>query len=132
MEEKKYINIVRSFSHKLVPENHGIEGHRFAPLDYFASYGLELPIDTSPEEIQKESNRLFELAKNDVENAIKNKLEELKAPKGLIQEELDNIASLVKLIVSGKKLEAEKSVNEIKSSLGEKQLNFLRDLFRVF
>lgn len=128
------ISITRSYTHKLVPENHGIEGHRFAPMDFFASYNHDnIPLEeATPERLKEESNRLYELAKKDVEESYKTRLEELKAPKGLTQDELDGIVPFTTLIISGSKAEAQKMISEEKANLSERQLEFLRNLFRVF
>ena len=126
----QFINVTRSFSHKLVPENYGIEGHRFAPLDFFASYVSQLPIDTPPEVVKEESERLYQIARGDVESAIKRELEMMRNPDGLSAEELDKVAPFVKLISESKIDEATSEILKAKDDgyLNEKQLIFLRKL----
>lgn len=132
--EQKYINVVRSYSHKLVPENHGIDGHRFAPLDFFASYGGEMPVESSEEDLKTFSNRLYELAKSDVENAIKATLSELSSPKSdsLSVEDLTTCAKYIKIATNGGSGEEfEKAVAADKDKLSDKAKDFLRDYLKM-
>lgn len=131
--EQITLAITRSYSHKLVPENHGIEGHRFAPLDFFASYGTEIPTDSAPEFIRSESDRLYNLAKNDVERAIKETLEQLKNPaNSLSGDQLKALSEIVQAWSSGvSKEEFTAMVNKIKDKLDDKQMGFLRNLYSV-
>ena len=118
----------------MVPENHGIDGHRFAPLDFFASYGVELPIDTASEDVKEESRVLHEMAKADVEGAIAETIEGMKNPKDdkMDSEELDDIAIFVEMVARGESLEEfEKKVIEMGDKLNDKQLGFLRNLART-
>lgn len=118
----QYISITRSFSRK-------VQVKQYEPADFFASYGEQVPIEeATPEKLKEVSDRLYSLAKNDVEKEIEN----YSKTTSLSQEELDSIATFAKLIISGKKEEAEKLIGEWKDKLNEKQLNFLRNLFKVF
>lgn len=131
--EQITLAITRSYSHKLVPENHGIEGHRFAPLDFFASYGTEIPADSTLEFIKTESDRLYKLAKDDVERAIKETLEQLKNPaNSLSGDQLKVLSEIVQAWSDDVDKEIfTEMVNKIKDKLDDKQLGFLRNLYSV-
>ncbi len=137
-KEIQQINIVRSYSHKLVPENHAIEGHRFAPLDFFASYGEHLPSDSSDEDIRKMSDRLYGLAKGDVERAIQETLIELRREAGLpTMPTSDELRDMKKLIEGIEKAENKGQLEDVKEAiksqvddLNETQLEYLRNSVR--
>ena len=137
MEEQKYISITRSYSHKLVPENHGIKGHRFAPLDFFASYHIDVPVDAKQEEIQTASDKMYELAKADVERAIADTIKELEATEddGLTQDELDQVAPFIKVMTDDKVEDPvgtfKMMVANAKDDLNDKQLEWLRKYLRA-
>ncbi len=142
----QYISMTSSYSHKLVPENHGIDGHRFAPLDFFQSYNSSvLTTEATPEKLKGESNRLYRLAKEDVENRIAETIEEMRAPKNLIdtavpasdasnlsQEDLDIVAKYIKIVANGGSAEDfEKQVTTDKDKLSVKQKDFLRNYLKT-
>lgn len=136
----QYVSLTSSYSHKLVPENYGIEGHRFAPMDYFQSYNTQIPLEeATPERMKVESDRLYTLAKNDVESRISATLDELRGnidkPTGdgaMNTNELDGIVDFVKMLSTGvPKDEVSKAVVATKDSLNEKQLAFLRNLIKA-
>ena len=127
----QFVNITRSFSHKLVPENHGINGHRFAPLDFFASYGDVVPQEeATPERLLEVSERLYNMARTDVERSIKRELEAMSNPDELLTEDLNNVALFVKMIADGRLDEATSEILAAKDKniLNDKQLTFLRKL----
>jgi len=78
-KEQKYISVTRSYSRKIQLDNYGIPGHKYEPVDFFASYGREVPDETSSKDLQVVSEALYAMAKLDVENAITLYLNELKA-----------------------------------------------------
>ena len=131
----QYVNVTRSFSWKLVPENYGIEGHRYAPLDFFASYGDSIPKEeATPEKIAEVSQQLYDMAKHDVEEAISAKLKELTVPKsdGMTTDDLDKVAPFMMMIAGGSTVEeVSEKIVAAKDTMSEKQLDFLRNLIKA-
>src|SRR3990167_2578257 len=136
----QYINFTSSYSHKLVPENYGIEGHRFAPLDFFQSYNSSVTIaEATPERLKEESDKMYRLAKADVENRIAETIKELRialeTPVGdnaLTADDLDGVSDFVKMVAGGlKKEDINNKIVEIKDKLNDRQLSFLRNLIRT-
>lgn len=66
------MKISRSYARKISHENYG--GMRFNMSDFFSCYDGELPDDATPEQQKELSNKLFELAKADVEESVKNQI----------------------------------------------------------
>lgn len=135
----QYINMTSSYSHKLVPENYGIEGHRFAPLDFFQSYNSSvLASEATPERLREESDKMYRLAKADVENRIAEMVKELKTaletPVGdnaLTADDLDGVSDFVKMVAGGlKKEDINNKIVEVKNKLNDRQLSFLRNLIK--
>ena len=134
----QYINFTSSFSHKLVPENWGIEGHRFAPLDFFQSYnGSILATEATPERLREESDKLYRLAKADVENRIAETIKEMRialespADNALTSEDLNGVSDFVKMVAGGlKKEDINNKIVEVKGKLNDRQLSFLRNLIK--
>lgn len=135
----QYVSMTSSFSHKLVPENHGIEGHRFAPLDFFQSYNSQvLTEEATPERLKEESDKLYRLAKADVENRIAETIKELKialetpVDNALTTEDLDGVSIFVKMLATGQSKEAiNEAIVSVKDKLNENQLLFLRNFIKV-
>jgi hypothetical protein len=76
-EEKSVMNdykitIARSYSRKVNLQNYD-QTRAYENIDFFSSYSKELPVETSREDLKKESDALFEMAKEDVE-ALANKV----------------------------------------------------------
>lgn len=136
-EQEETISITRSYAHKLVPENYGIEGHRFAPFDFFASYNhSNIPVkDATPEKIKEISDTLQALATGDVEGAVKSKLDELRDPKdnsALTAKDLDGVSPFVIMLTKGaSEEEYTAAITSAKGKLNDNQLNFLRNVLRV-
>ena len=136
----QFISMTSSFSHKLVPENHGIEGHRFAPLDFFQSYNTQVSTEeATPERLKEESDKMYRLAKADVENRIAETVKEmrvaLETPIGdnaLTSEDLVGVAPFVKQLANGlTKDKINNGIVEVKGSLNDRQLVFLRNLIKT-
>ena len=127
------INITRSYSRKLVPENHDVNGYRFAPFDFFMAYGEELLAkEATPEKVKELSEKLHKQAHDDVERAYSNKLNELRSLKevGLNTEELTGISTHIQMINAGASSNELKVVIE-KDKLNDKQVDFLRKYFMI-
>lgn len=132
MEELKY-TISRSFSRKLVPENEGVNGYRFAPLDFWCSHSMELlGKDADDKKVKEVSEKLHELANRDVELAYSSKLAELRALKeiALTTEEIVGISTYMQAINNGATSDEMKKMIE-KGKLSDKQVDFLRKYFTV-
>ena len=136
----QYVSMTSSFSHKFVPENYGIDGHRFAPYDFFQSYNTQVPVgDATPERLREESDRMYRLAKADVENRIAELVKELKStletPVGdnaLTSEDLSGVSVFVKMVANGSSKETiNKEIVSMKDKLNERQLSFLRNLIKT-
>lgn len=137
-QEVRVINLTASYAHKLVPENHGIEGHRFAPLDFFQSYNDSIDSSAPEEEIRALSAKLHRWAKEDVESRIAETIREMKKQLGIITdptgEEYKQIAEYIVAIESATSEDAVKEVGENikkeKDKLTETQLEYLRHITR--
>ena len=131
----QYISITRSFSQKVNPDNYGIDGEKYSPRDFFASIGDNIPSEeATPEKISEVSNRLYLLAKNEVEYAVEKYIEELKGskPHPLSGEELSAISEFVKMIAAGTNMDdVVAKITEVKDKLNEGQLSFLRNLVKT-
>ncbi len=97
------INITRSFSKKVNPSNYNISGHNYESIDFFASYGDQVPGDSTQEQMQKISNELYLLAKSDVEDAASGYIRDLKGtiPMKLTSKDIKEIAPIIQKIVDG-------------------------------
>ena len=67
--------ISRSYSRKISLQCYG--GNRFEMMDFFASYGEEFPKDASREELQRSSALLYDEARSEVEQAVKQETDKL-------------------------------------------------------
>lgn len=135
----QYISMTSSFSHKFVPENYGIDGHRFAPFDFFQSYNSQVPVEeATSERLKEESDKMYRLAKADVENRIAELVKELRVEletpvdNALTAEDLDGVSGFVKMVATGiQKEEINRAIIEKKDKLNENQLSFLRNLIKT-
>lgn len=134
----QFVNFTASYSHKFVPENFGIDGHRFAPFDFFQSYGSQVLIEeATSERLKEESDRLYRLAKADVENRIAELIKEIKVSlqtpveDAMTAEELDGVSVFIKMLATGSsKDEINTKIVSAKEQLNERQLAFLRNVIK--
>lgn len=118
-------SITRSFSRK-------IQIKQFEPMDLFSSHNEQIPMeDATPEKIAEISDRLYNLAKEDVERDIKKYLSE-PTKDSMDSEDLDKIAIFVAMFKDGKnKEELNSAIVSVKDKLNDKQLEFLRNLVKL-
>lgn len=129
----QFHSVTRSYSKKVNLKLY-VPDHDFETVDFFASHNEQIPSGSSVEEISKLSQSLYELAKSDVESAIKTYLETLLTPKsdGLSQDDLDAVSPFVKIIsTGGSREEFEAEVVKNKNKLSDKQLDFLRSFLKT-
>lgn len=125
------VSITRSFTKKINLANY-VEGRQYESVDVFSSHNETIPLDEATPEKQNEvSNRLYEMAKADVERSITDYINSLKVEDGEYvapsAKELADIADLIKGLVDGKESSAD-DINARKDALSESQLKFLRTL----
>lgn len=132
----QYVEVTSSYSHKFVPENYGIEGHRFAPFDFFQALKENIAVEeATPERRVKVANKLHDMCKDIVEARLATLLKELRGdvPQPISASDMEGIADLIKLIAEGVDLvEVSAKINEAKATrnLNDAQLEFLRNLVR--
>jgi tRNA A37 N6-isopentenylltransferase MiaA len=129
MEQLIY-TISRSYSRKFNPENHGITGLKYATEDFFASRNIQIPVAGYTDEgAIKISDELFQQCKQEVEDALNARIEELKgADPALSGTEMAQIAPFLQMIADGK--DAADAINKAKDGLSKSQLEFLRNVVR--
>lgn len=129
----KIFSIARSFSQKINLKNY-VEGHDYEVVDFFASYGDQLPEGCTEEEIHHLSKSLYEMAKGEVEDSVKGYIAKLReTPDKITVKELVGIMDFVKSIAEGANLDTvSEQINAAKTErkLSETQLEFLRKLVK--
>ena len=137
--ENQVVSLTRSFSHKLVPENYGINGHKFAPMDFFASYGDTLvKEEATPEKIKELSDKLHQMAKDAVESSVAEYVAMLRGDSETpTQLNADELAPIADIIAEANEANTKTKLTAVKAKATERktqltaiQLQFLASLFR--
>ena len=134
----QFHTITRSFTQKVNLANH-VKERSYESVDFFASHNEAIPLEEADlKKIKEVSDRLYDLAKQDVEEAIENYIRALKGEAGVPTD--INAKDLVKIkelvvevddITTKTKLQAAKEkATKLKPDLNENQLNYLARLFR--
>lgn len=128
----QFHSVTRSFSRK-------VQIKQFEPIDFFASHNESIPMEeATPDKIKEVSERLFQLALQEVEASIKDYQDNTARANGVTPQvstkELKEIGKFVADINSAdtqEKLDVVKeAIKLVKDNLNETQLEFLRGAVR--
>jgi len=126
--------VTRSFTKKVNLGNHD-ENRQYESVDFFASHNESIPIEeATPEKIKEVSERLYQLAKSEVELAEIEYLNGIKNGKApiLTSNDIAQITDIIILMESAvTTADIQKAVdviNERKGILNKKQLDYLRSV----
>ena len=122
----QFHTVTRSFSKK-------VQVKQFEPIEAFSSHSEQIPLnEATSEKIKEVSNKLFQMAQEEVETSCRNKLAEAESLKevGLSTEELTGISTHIQMINEGASSNELKVVIE-KDKLNDKQVDFLRKYFMI-
>ena len=130
-------SITRSYAKKINLSNY-VPDKQYESLDLFSSHNEQLPQSATQEEITALSDRLFNMAKAEVEARATEVINELKRAAGITIEptgaEYAQVADIITMLESAVVSENIKSavelVKERKDTLNEVQLEFLRSVVR--
>lgn len=134
----QFHSVTRSFTQKLNLKNY-VPGHDYEMVDFFSSQNESIPLeDATPEKIAEVSERLYQLCKKEVEDAVAGYIAQLRGasdmPVELSQAELAQISDIIaeaSAVTTKTKLTAVKAkATERKAQLNKGQLEFLASLFR--
>lgn len=134
----QFHNVTRSFTQKINLKNY-VTGHDYEMVDFFSSQSEAIPLEqATPEKIAEVSERLYQLAKKEVEDAVGAFIASLRnssdMPVQLNAAEMALISDIVaeaNQATTKTKLTAVKAkATERKPQLSESQLQYLSSLFR--
>ncbi len=139
----QFHSVTRSFTQKVNLKNY-VEGHDYEMVDLFSSHSEAIPVEeANASTIKVLSDKLYSLAKADVEQGIKDYITRLQEPKEkdpimtlTLAEELSGIADIVvelNKVTTQKELAVVKEMATTrKATMTKAQLECLAALFRKF
>ena len=135
---QQYHSITRSFSKKVNLELSVGGKHKYEAEDFFSSHNEAIPLEeATPERVKEISQRLYDLAKEDVEGAVASRVRELKERDGIAVQPIGSDYGAIGGLIEGlekatTKVEVDAVVELIKAreDLTDTQKEYLRSVVR--